>query len=57
MHWYSLDNAIELIKNGFVFTKYLAKDYVEYEFETTFLKETALAREVVNIEELFGVMS
>lgn len=53
MHWYSLDNAIELIKNGFVFTKYLAKDYVEYEFETTFLKETALAREVIDIEELF----
>ena len=53
MHWYSLQNAVDLINNGFVFTRYLATDYHEYENETTFLKETCLAREVISIEELF----
>lgn len=53
-HWYSLQDALDLIKNGFVFTRYLAVDYVEYDLETTFLKETALKREVISIEELFS---
>ena len=30
LHWYSLEDAKKLIQNGFVFTKYLAKDYHEY---------------------------
>lgn len=55
MHWYSIEDAKELIANGFVFTRYLAEDYVEYPLETTFLKETALAREEINIEELFNM--
>ena len=55
MHWYSIEDAKELIANGFVFTRYLAEDYVEYPLETTFLKETALAREEIDIEELFGI--
>jgi len=53
MHWYSLENALELIQRGFVFTRYLATEYIEYELETTFIKDTALAREVISIEELF----
>ena len=53
LHWYSLEDAKKLIKEGFVFTRYLANDYVEYALETTFLKETALKREVIDIEELF----
>lgn len=53
LHWYSLEDAKRLIANGFVFTRYLAVDYVEYPLETTFLKETALKREVINIEDLF----
>lgn len=53
MHWYSLENALELIKRDFVFTRYLVQDYIEYELETVFLKETALKREEINIEELF----
>ena len=52
-HWYSLQDALDLIANGFVFTKYLATEYVEYEFETTFIKETSLAREIIDIKELF----
>ena len=54
MHWYSLQNALDLINNGFVFTKYLATEYVEYEFETTFIKDSCLKREEINIEELFN---
>ena len=54
-HWYSLEDAQTLIAQGFVFTRYLATEYVEYEMETTFIKETALAREVIDITKLFGV--
>ena len=53
-HWYSLENAQYLVAHGFVFTKYLAVDYVEYELETTFLKETALAREVINVSDIWA---
>lgn len=54
MHWYSVKDATDLIANGFVFTRYLATEYVEYELETTFIKETSLVREEISIEELFG---
>lgn len=54
-HWYSLQDAIDLINNGFVFTRYLAVDYVEYELETTFLKETALKREVLDIKDIWEI--
>lgn len=57
MHWYSVQDALDLIANGFVFTRYLATEYVEYELETTFIKETCLAREEISIEELFGKQS
>lgn len=53
-HWYSLKDANELIAKGFVFTRYLATEYVEYELETTFIKETALKREVLDINQLFN---
>lgn len=42
-----------LISKGFIFTRYLATEYVEYENETTFIKETSLAREVLNIEDIW----
>lgn len=53
-HWYSLKDANDLINNGFVFTRYLATEYVEYELETTFIKETSLKREILDINELFA---
>ena len=52
-HWYSVENAKDLLENGFVFTKYLAVDYVEYEKETVFLKETALDRVEITLEEVY----
>ena len=52
-HWYSLQDALNLIEKGFVFTKYLATEYVEYENETTFIKETSLKREIINIEDIW----
>ena len=54
-HWYSLQDALDLITNGFVFTRYLATEYVEYDMETTFIKETSLAREVLNIGDIMTV--
>ena len=54
-HWYSLENAIDLINKGFVFTRYLATEYVEYPMETTFIKETCLAREEIDIESIWPV--
>lgn len=53
-HWYSLEDAKELIANGFVFTRYLATEYVEYDLETTFVKSTSLKREELNIEDIMG---
>lgn len=52
-HWYSLEDALNLIARGFVFTRYLATEYVEYELETTFIKETCLKREIVDIKEIW----
>lgn len=52
-HWYSLGDALLLIEKGFVFTRYLATEYIEYENETTFIKETSLAREIINIKEIW----
>lgn len=54
LHWYSIEDAKKLLENGFVFTRYLAIDYHEYENETVFLKETSLSREVINIIDLFN---
>lgn len=53
LHWYSLEDAKELILKGFVFTRYLATEYHEYEQQTVFIKETALRREEIDIFELF----
>lgn len=53
-HWYSLEAALDLIENhGFVFARYLATEYHEYEFETVFIRKTCLAREEMDIEEVF----
>ena len=52
-HWYSLQDALDLIEHGFVFTRYLATEYIEYDKETTFIKETCLAREEIDIKKLF----
>lgn len=53
-HWYSLQDALNLIENDFVFTKYLATEYIEYELETTFIKETALRRVVLDIRDIWN---
>ena len=54
LHWYSLKDAEELLKKGFIFTRYLATEYHEYENETVFIKDSALVREEIDIFELFG---
>ena len=53
-HWYTLESALDLINNhGFVFTRYLATEYVEYPLETVFRKESCLRREILDIREIF----
>ena len=55
LHWYSLEDANDLIAHGFVFNRYLAQDYIEYPTqETVFLKETCLRREEIDINDLFN---
>lgn len=54
LHWFSLEDFNYLIENGFVFLRYLATDYTEYPKETVFIKETALKREEIDINSLFG---
>ena len=53
-HWYSVEDAEMLLEHGFVFTRYLATEYHEYENETVFAKETCLMREEVPIGEVFA---
>ena len=55
-HWYSLKDALELIAKGYRFSRYLATEYTEYPMETTFIKETCLAREDVDIASIWGNM-
>lgn len=54
LHWYSKEDARKLLANGFVFTRYLANDYIEYENETVFRKECAARREEIDFFELFN---
>ena len=53
LHWYSKEDAKTLIDKGFVFTRYLATEYVEYPLETVFIKETCLKREEIDFLSLF----
>lgn len=53
-HWFSREDALKLVAEGFVFTRYLATEYVEYDLETIFIKETALAREVLSVDDFFA---
>lgn len=55
-HWYSLQDALDLMDNGFVFTWYIATEYEEYEKETTFIKETALERHELGKEEVIALL-
>ena len=52
LHWYSKEDARKLIENGFIFTRYLATEYHEYDFQTVFIKETALCREEIDFFSL-----
>lgn len=54
LHWYSKEDAQYLLDHGFVFTKYLAVDFHEFELETVFLKETALMRVEIDFLSLFN---
>ena len=53
LHWYSKEDARTLMNKGFVFTRYLATEYHEYEQETVFIKETSLCREEIDFFSLF----
>jgi hypothetical protein len=55
LHWYSFENAVELLSKGFSFRKYLATEYREYALETTFIKSSCIGVEDVDIYKLFGV--
>ena len=54
LHWYSKEDAKILMSKGFVFTRYLATEYHEYEQQTVFIKETALYREEIDFFALMG---
>lgn len=55
-HWYSLDDVKHLLALGFVFKKYLATEYVEYELETTFIKESCLDSQELSLYEIAEIM-
>jgi hypothetical protein len=52
-HWFSLEDALELMRKGFRFMKYLATEYTEYPMETVFIKDSCLASEEVDPRTLY----
>ena len=52
LHWYSERDAEELLGRGFVFARYLATEYHEYENETVFIRDTAIKREEIDFFKL-----
>lgn len=53
-HWYSIENAKDLMSKGFKFFRYLAYEYVEYEKETVFLKESVIDKVEMTFDEVFN---
>ncbi len=53
-HWYTVEDVRYLLNNGFALTRYLVVDFIEYEKETLFLKETAFRRVELTIGQVFG---
>lgn len=53
-HWFSRESAKDLMGKGYQLYRYLATEYIHYEFETCFIKETCLNREVVDYREVWG---
>lgn len=52
--WFSPDDIKYLCDNGFDLLRYLAVDYVEFDKETVFRKDTALKREKISLETLIN---
>lgn len=52
-YWFCHEDVEKLIHNGFVLYRYLATEYIHYEHETCFIKETSLTRELLNPYEIF----
>jgi hypothetical protein len=55
LHWYSLEDANELINKGFVLKRYLAVEYTEYPNETVFIKDSCIKEEIIDINKLFSI--
>lgn len=55
-HWYSYNDALQLMNNGFKFRKYLATEYVEYPLETTFIKESCICYRDLSHNEIKIIM-
>lgn len=51
--WFNPDEIKQLLNLGFWFGRYLARDYIEYEHETVFLKETAIRKEELDVDATF----
>lgn len=55
-HWYSFEDALNLINKGFRFRKYLATEFVEYPLETTFIKDSCICYRDLSVEEIKIIM-
>ena len=52
LHWFSKKDVKKLLDKGFVFTRYLATEYHDYNKETVFIKETSISREEIDFFKL-----
>lgn len=51
--WFRYEDMERFIRNGYVLYSYLAREYIHYESETCFVKDTAIDRRLLDPYEMF----
>lgn len=52
-NWFREEDVAHMLKNGFVLYSYLATQYIIYEYESCFIKETCITRKILDPYEPF----
>lgn len=47
-YWFNITDVPKMLDLGYRLWQYVATEYVHYEFETTFIKETCIERNILN---------
>ena len=53
-HWFSKEDAENLVANGFVLFEYTVEEHFEKEHEILFTRESVIKTNVIDIKEIWG---